>query len=134
MPNFIDWPPAAITAANTARDGTGTVNVALQAASELYVEKLVFQAAGTNVTTVARIFINNGEPNTLASNNVLWGEVDLPSTTASATAAVASVTKELGFWLPARHRLLVTLGTAVAAGYCVTAIAWDRDPLVNTQR
>ena len=134
MANRIEWSPAAITTANTAMDGTGTVAVVFSADEECYVSTLKFRAAGSNVATVARLFINNGKPNAVPSNNSLWDELTLPSTTASAVASTTGQSMTLGFWLPKDYRLLVTIGTSVAAGYYATAIAWGYDPLNNTQR
>ena len=51
-----------MTASNTAKDGTGTVLTVFTADSTngSYLSTLSFRAAGTNVATVARVFINNG--------------------------------------------------------------------------
>ena len=56
----VQW-AAALTAANTAKDGTGTVATvfAADATNGGYVHKLVARAAGTNVATVLRVFVNN---------------------------------------------------------------------------
>ena len=124
--NRIEWAPAALTAANTSRDGTGSnVATVFSADEETWLEKLTFQAAGSNVDTVARIFVNNGKPSATASNNVLVKEVTLPTTTASAVAALTLVEASLRIYLPAGYCILVTLGTAVSAGYYVAAFAGD---------
>jgi hypothetical protein len=89
-----------------------------------YVRKLRFKALGTNVATVARIYLNNGSTNATAANNQLLGELALPTTT-SANAAVTSQDLEypLEIALPSGFRIYVGLGTTVAAGYHCTAIA-----------
>ena len=90
------------------------------------VERLKFTPAGTNVATVARIYINNGGVNTTATNNTLIGEMTLPATTASAVAALISpefVLSGGALALPPTFRIYVGLGTAVAAGWVVTPIA-----------
>lgn len=123
MGNVISWPGAVITAANTAKDGTGTVSVILtNTRKDLYLEKLIFRAAGTNVASVGRVFINNGSTNATAANNSLFAEKTLPATTLSEVAALADVEVYLGIWLPQYYRILVTLGTAVSAGYYVSAV------------
>ncbi len=59
----IQWSGAAITAANSAKDGTGTVttiatgnNAGNNAGN--FVQRLVARALGTNVASVLRVFVN----------------------------------------------------------------------------
>ncbi len=126
----IQWNPAILTAANTAKDGTGTVatvftgNAAGNSAGN-FVQKLVARALGTNVATVLRVFINNGAVNTTAANNSLIAEFTLPATTLSEVAAQPDFTVPLNFVVPAGYKLNCTLGTAVAAGYALTAIGGE---------
>jgi hypothetical protein len=113
---------AAITAANTAQDGTGTVTTCFTAgANGSWLSGVRLRASGgsgnNNVATVARFFLNNGSTNTSAANNQLIGEYTLPATTGSATAASPDL-----FWgynrpIPAGWKILVVLGTAVASGW-----------------
>ena len=123
----IQWGAAAIIAANTAKDGTGTVttiatgnNAGNNAGN--FIQKLVARTLGTNVATVLRVFINNGGVNTTAANNTLVGEMTLPATTLSEVAAQPDYVLPLNFVLPAGYKVNVTLGTAVTAGYQVSAI------------
>ena len=88
-----------------------------------FVQRLRFKAGGTNVASVMRIFINNGTTVGTAANNVFYGEISLPATTAIATAATVELDYPLGFALPAAFRIYVGLGTAVAAGWVCTAVA-----------
>ena len=120
----IDWPTTVVTAANTAKDGTGTVNTIFtaDAIDGGWITKIVFRAAGTNVATVARIFINNGAANTTAANNILHTEITLPATTLSETSAITNQEIVVGIALPSGFKLLVTLGTAVAAGYYISTV------------
>lgn len=120
----IDWGAAAIAAANTAKDGTGTVSTVFtaDATDGGFVNKVVFRAAGTNVATVARLFINNGAVNTTAANNILYSEITLPATTLSETAALLNQEIILNLALPPGYKLNVAIGTAVAAGYYVSAV------------
>jgi hypothetical protein len=141
----INW--AVLTAANTATDGTGTLDAAGTATSTTghlgtlftadatnggRVERVRFMALGTNVATVARIFINNGSTNATAMNNALFAEIALPATTASNSANInnAATVYEVpntidvtGFpiVLPPGYKLMACLGTAVAAGWAVSA-------------
>jgi hypothetical protein len=115
----LQWWTAAQTAANTAKDGTGTVATVFTAdATEGgFVHKLVARAAGTNVATVLRVFINNGATNATPANNILFAEMTLPATTLSEVAAQASYELALNIALPAGYKINCTIGTAVAAGY-----------------
>jgi hypothetical protein len=106
--------------------GTGYVTpVFTAAANGSYINQIVAMPLGTNVATVLYVFINNGQTNTLAANNVLYSQITLPASTASSSTAVPAVVTTLGFALPAGYRLLCTLGTAVAAGYKVMVQGGD---------
>jgi len=120
----VQWGTTAITTANTAKDGTGTVLTVFTAdATEGgFVQKIRFRAAGTNVATVARIFINNGSTNATAANNILYDEIMLAATTLSEVAALALYEIPLMIPLPAGYKINVTIGTTVSAGYYVSAI------------
>ncbi len=116
-----------ITAANTARDGTGTVDTVFtaDAVNGSFVNKLIIRPRGTNVATVMRVFLNNGLTNATAANNVLIHEIGLVATTASETASLFAAELPLNLALPPGYRLNVTLGTAVAAGLAVAVAGGD---------
>lgn len=128
MPD-VQWAVAAVSAANTAKDGTGTVNVIYDEATAspvpggngCFVQKVVIRSRGTNVATVLRVFTNNGGSNATPANNCLIAEMTLPATTLSEVAAQPSYELPLNIGMSAGARLFVTLGTAVAAGYSVSA-------------
>lgn len=88
-----------------------------------YVRRLRFQAIGTNVATVARIYLNNGSANTTAANNVIYGQQSLPATTASNTAATVEIDYPMELALPPGFRIYVGVATTVASGWVVTAVA-----------
>jgi hypothetical protein len=115
-----------ILTANTAKDGTGTVVIPLtaDATNGGRCPKIVFKPLGTNVATVARIFINNGATNTTASNNSYLDDVTLPASTLSEVVSMPAVVYDTdGLVLPPGYQLLVTIGTTVAAGYAITVPA-----------
>lgn len=120
----VQW--GTISAANTAKDGTGTVVTVFTAdATEGgRIERVKVRALGTNVATVMRFFVNNGSTNATAANNSLIFEATIAATTLSEVAAL--VDNDIKFpdpiSLPAGYKLNVTIGTAVAAGLAVTAI------------
>jgi hypothetical protein len=120
----VQWGATAITTANTAKDGTGTVlNVfTADATNGGFVQRIRFRAAGTNIATVARVFINNGSTNATAANNILFDEITLAASTLSETSALSTYELPLNFALPPGYTLNVTIGTTVAAGYYVSVI------------
>jgi hypothetical protein len=121
----IEWASSssALTTASTAKDGTGATLVFTADATEgSWVTKIRFRPAGTNVASMARIFINNGSTSATAANNVLWDEITLPATTGTESAALIGPELTLGFALPPGYRIYVALGTTVSAGYYVTVI------------
>jgi hypothetical protein len=120
----VQWGATTVATANTAKDGTGTVLTVFtaDATNGGYVQRIRFRAAGTNVATVARVFINNGSANSTAANNILWDEITLSATTLSEVAALATYELPLNFALPAGYKINVTVGTTVSAGYYVTVI------------
>lgn len=127
-PNFGGVGNTVTTAANTAFDGTGTVITSLTAgANGDYVQSITFKpqggAAANNVATVARIFVNNGATQGTATNNMFLGEVTLPASTGSATAALPPVVFPINMPLQAGYKINWCLGTAVATGYWAHTIS-----------
>jgi hypothetical protein len=119
----IEWGATAITTANTAKDGTGTVLTVFTANVDgAFVQRIRFRSAGTNIATVARVFINNGSTNATPANNILYDEITLAATTISEVSALPVYELPLNFALPAGYVLNVTLGTTIAAGYFVSVI------------
>lgn len=118
----IQW--GTVTTANTAKDGTGTqVTVfTADATNGGRVDKLKVRAAGTNVATALRVFINNGSTNATAGNNSLYTEATIAATTLSEVSALADTEILLGLSLPPGYKLNVAIGTTVAAGLAVTAV------------
>ena len=114
-----------IATANTTTDLTsGTTYLAFtaDATNGGYVQKIRFRALGTNVATVARIWINNGSSTGTAANNTLFDEISLAATTVSQTSALAIYEIPLNIALPPGYTIYITLGTTVAAGYCAQVI------------
>lgn len=120
----IQWHEAVITANATQDLTSGTIYsiFTADATNGGFLTKIRFRPKGTNVVTVARIWINNGGANTVAANNACWDEVTLPATTGSAVTELAVTERALGFALPPGYRIYVTLGTTVAAGFHCSVI------------
>lgn len=89
------------------------------------ITKLVFQPIGTNVATAARAFLNNGQTAATAANNTYIDDVTLAASTLSEVATMASTDMTLDIVIPPFHKINITLGTAVAAGYSVYAVAGE---------
>lgn len=133
------WNWCALTAANTAMDGTGTVGTLFTATStsgvDSRIERIRCMAQGTNVASVARVFVNNGSSNATASNNSLITEIALPATSASNSAPVNPTLIELPSaadlnalfpnGLPNGYKINICLGTAVSAGWQFTGLGAD---------
>lgn len=120
----VQWGPTLLTAANTAKDGTGTVLIPFvaDATNGSYVQRLRARAAGTNVQTVLRVFINNGLTNATPANNILFDEMTLNATVLSETLATGLYEMPLGLALNPGYRILCTIGTAVAAGWYISVV------------
>lgn len=115
-----------VLAANTTTDLTAGTNYLIftsDATNGGRVDKLRATALGTNIATVLRIWLNNGSTTATLANNTLYFENTMPSTAVSQVAALAAVEIYLGIALPAGYKLYATLGTAVAAGFDITAVA-----------
>ena len=61
----------------------------------------------------------------MTGNQFFFGEISLPATTASATAATPDIVYPIGEALPPDYEIIVGLGTTVAAGWQVSAIGGE---------
>lgn len=115
--------------ANTTKDLTsGTIYGPIFTAKAVDGSRLDFikvRSLGTNAVTVIRIFINNGSATTTAANNTLYLERTLNATTVSEVNEQPDIILPLGISLAAGYRIYATFGTAVAAGFHLTAIGGD---------
>jgi hypothetical protein len=134
-PIFVSTPKigwGTLSTANTAKDGSGTlgtdiVTIFTAGDNGARVEKIVFAHLGSNVQTVARIFINNGQGNNIPDNNSLIDEVQIPNNTLSEGIAQAVVEKIFpdGLVLTAGYKINITIGITVASGIKATAFGGD---------
>jgi hypothetical protein len=115
--------------ANTTKDLTsGTIYGPIETAGAVEGSRLDFikvRALGTNVATVIRIWLNNGSATGTAANNTLYLERTLSSTTVSETSELPDIILPLNISLAPSYRIYATFGTAVAAGFHLTAIGGD---------
>lgn len=87
------------------------------------ISKVMFQPLGTNIASAGRVFLNNGLTNATAANNTYLDDVTLAASTLSEVAGMAGTEILLDIIVPPFHKVNITLGTAVAAGYAVYAVA-----------
>lgn len=129
----VSW--GALSAANTAKDGTGTVVTVFTAgANGSRIDQIKVRALGTNAATVLRLFVNNGLTNATPANNALVHEITVAATTLSETAALTdndvliskgdNVTCPIPY-LPANYKINATIGTAATAGLAVSVFGGD---------
>lgn len=116
--------PVSITNADTETDGTGadTVLVFTAGANGSFLPGLRCKPLGTNVSSLLRVFRNNGSTPATASNNALIEEKNLPAVTISQTAENAKVDVPLNLSLAASERIYVCIATAVSGGWKVSPI------------
>lgn len=105
-----------MTAANNTLDitsGTSYPAFTADATNGSFVDEVRLKASPANNTaaTVLRVWLNTGAAIT-TSNTSLIGELSIPATTASATAAQAEYVYTVAKYLPAGYKLYLTLGTA----------------------
>lgn len=88
--------------------------------------------ANTNVYTQTTATLNtttnlpfHAQPQDYLNINYLYGEISLPATVTSSTAATVDIDYPMNMALPPKYHILVGLGTAVANGWYVTAIGGD---------
>ena len=76
----------------------------------------------TFVQTIAVTPGQVGQPNDFTTNNMYYGELSLPATSTSTSAAQVDIDYPMNFALPPGYRVLVGLGTSVVGGWTVTGI------------
>lgn len=129
-PNFtatpkIAWAGNLTTGTNTYDGTSGTTLVLTAGSSGSFIRSLELEAAGTNIASNIRVFINNGSTVATATNNALYIQYSLPATTASSSAATPHISIPLNIAIQANYTIRVVLSTTVAAGWQVTAVYGD---------
>jgi len=82
--------------------------------------------SATNSFTQTQMHINGTYDDPLSQNQFLYGELSLPAiAAASATVAMSDIDYQMNVALPPGFEIYVGLGTTVAAGWQVSAIAGD---------
>lgn len=111
----IQWEVTMTVAHNAADLTTGTSYLAFtaDATNGGFVREVRFKVAPavSTAATVLRIWINNGSTISTAANSVLFGELGIPATTTSATAAQPDFVYPMNLALPPGYRIYVTTAT-----------------------
>jgi hypothetical protein len=81
-----------------------------------------FETTTNSYTQTTAVGIRDNLSTGVSNNNQFYGEVSLPATTATNTAATTDVDYPLNFALPPSDRIVVGLATTVVAGWQVTVI------------
>lgn len=111
----------AVTTTNGDLSGADVRTVFTGGTNGSRVDYIKVRPTGTNAATVFRIFINNGGSAATASNNALFMERTLATTSSTQTAELADNLIQLDLPLPTGYKLLCTIGTATGGG---TAAGW----------
>lgn len=118
---------ANVTAANTGRDGSGTVYEIFEADGNYgsFVERIVVRPGGTLVAGVLRIFYNDGA-GVATTNFSLLHEFEIPVYAASDTAIMTEIVWEIeDGQLPPGAMLYASSSVLQTNGLKVTAIGGD---------
>jgi len=120
----LGWTAPALTTANAAVDGTGTVQtIATGGTNGSRIDKLICVPVGTNVVSALSVFLNNGLTAATPANNVLVKDIALPATTQSNAASMGPFEVQMDLPIPAGYKLNVAVRTTVAAGWHIIAVA-----------
>jgi hypothetical protein len=114
----ITWTWTAVTGAASYRIFVGNIAGGQYA----YFTSTTNSLVQTTPTLSTGTDIRLGNPQDYIQNQAFIGELSLPATTISAVAATPDIDYNLNMVLPPAHRILVGLGTTVAAGWAVTGI------------
>lgn len=118
----IAWTWSAIDGAMSYRLYAGSINVSatqnyyFESATNSFTQTVMHWTDGTTSTTS-----RYDDPG--VGNNKFYGEISLPATTISATAALVDIDYPMNFAVPPSGHIYVGLGTTVAAGWSVMPIA-----------
>jgi hypothetical protein len=131
----VSW--ATVTSGNGLLNGTGTTSVLFTAGvNGSRIDQIFIEPLGSNIPTVVRFFVNNGQATSTASNNSLVFESALTNNVLSQTTASSYVDvvvlKDAGArsespvpFLPPSYRILGAVGATITAGVNITIFGGD---------
>ena len=110
-------------------DMTSGVSASVFAAgpSGSYLSKIRVKPSGSTTGTVIRFYFNSTGVTTVTGNNVLYGELSMPTIVASNGSAQNDFEIPMNIAVPANWRLFAAYGNAPGAGtgFHITAIGGD---------
>lgn len=115
-------------ASSNAYNGTSaTVLIFSAGVNGAFVQKLVGEAMGTNIASVLRVYINNGQTSATEANNVLYNQYSLPVTTQSNITATAHIEVPLLLQLPPNYTIYAGIASTanLASGWKITAVGGE---------
>ena len=119
--------------ANTALDGTGTLDTSIweaftaDATYGSFLRSIVAKiiSTGVGVASVLRLWINNGSTNATSTNNGLRREITIPAITANQTSATPDIEVAFNEMLRPGYRILYAFGTAPVNLWDVYGVGGD---------
>lgn len=84
-----------------------------------------FTSTTNSFTQTAAVGTRDSLSNSVSNNNALIGEISLPATSSSTSAATVDIDYPLNFALPPGGRIIVGLGATVVAGWVVTGVGGE---------
>ena len=113
-------------------NGTGILGTDIQmvfsgSVSGSRIDSITIHPLGTNVQTNISFFINNGQDNTVSTNNAAFYDITMNATVISPVSSLPrqELTFPNGINIPSGSRILVSTGTTVATGFSVIAYGGD---------
>ena len=124
----VQWAEGMVTANNTIdlTSGTSYLVWTADATNGGYLDEIRVKVnpANNSAATVVRFWINNGSTTGTAANSAIIGELQLPATTTSATAALPDFSYAVKKAWPPGYRVYITLGTAPGGSCELSATAF----------
>lgn len=124
----IQWAESIVTANNTIdlTSGTSYLVFTADATNGGFIRELRIKVnpANNSAATVVRVWLNNGSTIGTSSNSAIIGEIGLPATTTSATAALPDFAFPCNFALPPGYSIYITVGTAPGGSCELTVTAF----------
>lgn len=92
-----------------------------------YLSKIRVKPSGSTTGTVIRFYFNSTGVTTVSGNNVLYGELSMPTITANNASAQNDFEIPMNIAIPANWKLFAAYGTAPGAGtgFHITSIGGD---------
>ena len=123
----LDTPPPSGSHQGSGSLGTDIQTIFTAGDSGSRVDEIRVLPLGANPTSVVRFYINNGSDNNVLTNNTLFDEMEISSTSKSEIlgAPVNSNVYSNGIIIPAAYRILANVSVTQTDGLHVTTFGGD---------